>query len=719
MKKSVFSFVFILLFNFLFSQYINHDLDVTINIQGNSIEVVDVLSIPENLYKPKSHFIFQLNMNLTVELLNNDLKLIETIKAENDIHTRKYELHYADIKPEQIKLKYKGKIFDEIETGAAEYARGFSETSGIISEKGVYLAGSTNWIPQFEKTELSTFSMNVKIDSAWNVVTQGERTINEKENDKSIIKYDSPDPVDEIYLIAAKWTEYSLVSNNILVQAFLRTPDEALANRYLKVTSNYLKLYENLIGPYPYKKFALVENFWETGYGMPSFTLLGEKVIRFPWILHSSYPHELLHNYWGNSVFVDYGSGNWCEGITVYMADHLIKEQQGQGAEYRRTTLQKFTDYVNEENDFPVTEFRSRSNSAEEAIGYGKTLMINNMLRDKLGDSLFIEGYRHFYENNKFKKAAYKDIRESMEATSGFDLKPFFEQWLTRKGAPRLQLSNVTVKEKKGKYTLGFNLDQIQDSEAFTIQIPIAVYLENHEFVDWEVFSTGTKEKNIEFTYDSRPLKVEIDPQFNVFRLLDRKEVPPSLSQVFGSMKSKIVLPKKSKLYEAYKEMADTWAQTQKIQGKNIDVIDDTEVESLPENEVFWIFGKENKFAQGIDIPDAYKLSLPDNVLENMNTAHEKGSFVYAISHPENESITIGFVSAENEAAIKGLTRKLPHYGKYGYLGFEGDAPTNNMKGSFAAVNSPLSYIIKYDGEMPEIKAKIIPRKALAFSHQK
>ena len=100
--------------------------------------------------------------------------------------------------------------------------------------------------------------------------------------------------------------------------------------------------YSGLIGPYPFNKFALVENFWETGYGMPSFTLLGPEIIRFPFILHSSFPHEILHNWWGNSVFVDYGTGNWCEGLTAYLADHLVEEQRGKGAEYRRGTLQKY-----------------------------------------------------------------------------------------------------------------------------------------------------------------------------------------------------------------------------------------------------------------------------------------------------------------------------------------------------------------------------------------
>ena len=65
-------------------------------------------------------------------------------------------------------------------------------------------------------------------------------------------------------------------------------------------------------------------------------------MIRLPFILHTSYPHEILHNWWGNSVYVDGASGNWCEGLTAYLADHLIREGQGRGAEYRLDTLKKY-----------------------------------------------------------------------------------------------------------------------------------------------------------------------------------------------------------------------------------------------------------------------------------------------------------------------------------------------------------------------------------------
>jgi len=84
-------------------------------------------------------------------------------------------------------------------------------------------------------------------------------------------------------------------------------------------------------------------------------------------------------------VYVDYARGNWSEGLTSYLADHLLQEQRGEGANYRRAALQKYTDFVSSARDFPLTEFRSRHSSTTEAVGYGKTLLLFHMLRRELG----------------------------------------------------------------------------------------------------------------------------------------------------------------------------------------------------------------------------------------------------------------------------------------------------------------------------------------------
>ena len=460
-----------------------------------------------------------------------------------------------------------------------------------------------------------------------------------------------------------------------------------------------------------YTKFALVENFWETGYGMPSFTLLGEKVIRFAWILYSSYPHELLHNYWGNSVFVNYNEGNWCEGITVYMADHLLQEQRGSAASYRRTSLQKFTDYVNEENDFPVNEFLNRNNSAEEAIGYGKAMMINNMLRWEFGDEKFIKAFAKFYQDNKFRKASFGDIQKSFEAITGEDLTKFFSQWIDRTGAPTLQLSGVEVKQKKKQYQLKFSLSQKQKENVFDINIPVVVYLEGEDKVIEERVSMNKKEQSFKLTYDKKPVKIDIDPTFQIMRRVDRKEVPASLTQIFGEKTAMIILPKKSKYFNSYKALAEKWKKTQEAQGKKLIVITDNDLKAIPTDRAVWILGFDNKYANYINLTEKYSTTLGAEKLEQIAKLKKEGALIYTVPNPKNGSQTTGFIGANNNDAIKALSGKLLHYGKYGYLGFESEKATNVLKGSLPALDSPLNYIIDAKAE---IKAVIIPRKALS-----
>ncbi len=110
--------------------------------------------------------------------------------------------------------------------------------------------------------------------------------------------------------------------------------------------------------------------------GCPHSPCLVHKSSASLFILTSSYPHEILHNWWGNSVFVDYATGNWAEGLTAYMADHLIKEQQGQGARVPSRRPCRNTATTSRNNrDFPLSQFRFRHSAATEAVGYGKTLM--------------------------------------------------------------------------------------------------------------------------------------------------------------------------------------------------------------------------------------------------------------------------------------------------------------------------------------------------------
>lgn len=704
-RKSLLLLLFALAFQYVSAQHAHQDIAIDVDVLSSTISVVNSLQLPKDFTDNQKSTFFYLNKNLAIsDIKGGKVEEVLNENAETKSYVNKYKLTLKKFANNNFTITYAGVINDAIEQSATEYARGFSETTGMITENGAYMAGSTYWLPKFNNNLLSSFKLDVTIDKGWSVVSQGDRTVNEEQGDKMHIVYESPEPMDEVYFTGATWTEYSKQLGDVEVQVFLRTADEELAQRYLGITSSYVQMYETLIGKYPYTKFALVENFWETGYGMPSFTLLGEKVIRFPWILYSSYPHELLHNYWGNSVFVNYDDGNWCEGITAYMADHLLQEQRGSGATYRRNTLQKFTDYVNDENDFPINQFLNRNNSAEEAIGYGKVLMVNNMLRSQFGDEAFVQAYQKFYADYKFQKVSFPEIQKSFEAVTGKDLSPFFSQWIDRKGAPSIEISAVKAEGNK----LSFTLNQTQNEDVFNVQIPVAIFTEGNSEVVWKNVEMTDKQQQFSFELSKKPLRVEIDPQFNVMRRLDRKEVPSSLSQVFGETKSTIIIPAESAMLDAYQKMAETWKATQEAQGKSAEIVKDSDLETLPKDQSVWVFGYDNKF-YGKELQTLYTDHFDSAKLALIIGLETNGALVFAMPNKDNASQSVGFVGANSDAAIAALTRKLPHYGKYGYLGFEADEANNVMKGSLPALDSPLIIKVNDGG----VTAKIAPRKAL------
>ncbi|MCK4888409.1 MAG: hypothetical protein KAS97_00680, partial [Candidatus Aminicenantes bacterium] len=425
--------------------------------------------------------------------------------------------------------------------------------------------------------------------------------------------------------------------------------------------------------------------------------LLGSKVIRFPFILHSSYPHDLLHNWWGNSVFVDYEKGNWCEGITVFLADHLIKEQRKQGAEYRRTTLQGYTDYVNESNEFPVSEFRARYNASSSAIGYGKVMMMFNMLRQRYGDDKFVESIRDFYKNNKFNKAEFSDIRNSFEKVSGEDLSSFFSQWVYRKGAPDLKLGKASVKKKGNSYDLNFEVIQSQPGDAYNLHIPVAVYLEGEKDMKMIDIAMSGKIQSYKHAFGKNPLRIDIDPFFDVFRRLSAEEIPPSLSKVFGSKEVLIILPADdgTGIREYYKKLAENWTSKK---NEIISIVNDKDIQELPVDSDIWMLGWNNKFRPVIENEiKAYNSSIGTDKasIGKKDVDRRKNSIILAVKNPGNRSKVVVFVSADNNKALSGLSRKLPHYGKYSYLAFSGEEPTINLKGQWESKNSPLIKIFK------------------------
>jgi aminopeptidase N len=579
-----------------------------------------------------------------------------------------------------------------------DYARGFAETEGTIQADGVFLSGTSKWYPPPAAGTLVTFSLDVTVPAGWDAMSQGRRTVHDRSTSATHAVFVSDEPQEEIWLVAGPWIEAMRSTDGIEALALLRDRDDALAAKYLDATGPYLQMYGKLLGPYPYGKFALVENFWETGYGMPSFTLLGGKVLRLPFILTSSYPHEILHNWWGNGVFVASGSGNWSEGLTAYLADHLFADQKGGGAAYRQETLQKYADFAAGGKDFPLSQFKERHSPATEAVGYGKALMLFHMLRRELGDEAFVKGLRGLFAERKFQRASFDDVRRALEAASGRDLSASFTPWVERVGAPGLRVSGVKATAgDAGSWRLTGTIEQTQSAPAYALAVPVAVTTEGRDAATQAVVRATGKTTPFELLVPARPLRLDVDPEFDLFRMLDVEEAPPALSGAFGAERCTMVLPESAgpELLAAYRALAAEWNTGR---SSPMTIVGDDALKALPKDGSIWIVGFDNRF-----VADAADALAPYGARPAPDAAHAR---VLVARRRTGQAPVIAFLAADHAAQVAGLARKLPHYHKYSYLAFDGDEPVNVDKGRWPVTRSPMTAMLVGTPAMAKLAAR-------------
>lgn len=679
---------------------IHHRLQVALQPDAGSLQVTDTISVPPQAKSLR----FSLHPGLAPHSPD------PAVRIEEDNVSDPFRTLYRLIVPpgrNEVTVEYGGRIAHPLRETATGITRDQQGTPGLIAQDNVYLDGNSRWYPQFDDA-LATFNLNVALPPAWTSVSQGRHATGQDHQDS----WEETHPQEEIYLLAAPFKSYHQSSGGIDTAVLLRAADPDLAQQYLAVMGEYLAMYGRLLGPYPYAKFYVVENRWESGYGMPSFTLLGSQVMRLPFILRSSLPHEILHNWWGNGVYVDYSQGNWSEGLTAYLADHLLQEQVGRGAEYRRNALLRYTNYVSEGDDFPLKDFQGRHSEASQAVGYDKALMLFHMLRMQLGDQIFTAALRALYKERQFKITGWDQVRQAFEATAHRSLRNEFQQWLERRGAPvlALRVANATV-EGEG-YELTLELEQTQGDPPYHLRIPIAVQLDGRDLA-WQstLDMTHTKQR-FQIAVPARPWRVQVDPQFDVFRRLDPRELPPTLSEALGAESLLMVLPAGAPQQnrDAYQRLAQTWSES----AGGIEIRWDKDLQALPAGRAVWLLGWENRFLGSVAEDKASQMKLTEGkATVGDQSLNRKGHSVVLVAR--HQGAVLAWLGCDNPAAIPGLARKLPHYGSYSYLAFQGDAPTNFLKGQWRVQDSPLSLVVQQNDKVSpsDVPLRLSPRAAL------
>jgi aminopeptidase N len=431
-----------------------------------------------------------------------------------------------------------------------------SETAGHIGPEGVYVSSESHWYPDVPES-LSTYALLVAVPTGWTAVTQGKAGESRAcpaglcRNDQMVMtEWAVTQPSEALTLVAntfvtsfRDWT--AKTGQRIRLSTYLFPDDAHLADEYLDATARYLDVYIPLLGPYPFEKFAVVENFFASGLGMPSFTLLGSGIIKRHYVQPYALGHEIVHSWIGNDVFNRANRGNWVEGLTTYLANYYWLELMGdhaQARDQRRLMVQGYNLHVTPERDYPVAQFTQKQDEHDNAIGYQKSAMLFHLLRQEVGDETFWRALKILVTQYRGRHAEWRDLERVFAEESRQDLRWFFAQWVEQDGAPVLSLSEAVARPIAGEPTQAFQLEAtiVQSNKPFRLPLQLLIRMEGDSEHVLTVSLRSLRE-TISVTLPARPIAIDIDPEFMTVRRIARSSLSPVLTHYVTDRKRSVL----------------------------------------------------------------------------------------------------------------------------------------------------------------------------------
>ena len=632
---------------------IHHTMIVRLDPQKHFLEVSDNIQI-----KGSGDAIFRLASNFIISNLKKD--------GQATSHTRQEEtfrIQLGNKNHHHITLKYEGFLAE-----APSIELGLSGTSLMASEKGSFLSSWSAWHPYMEDVAFS-YHLKIIVPEEHKVIVPG-RLIEEKTIDGFYnAVFESEIPTVGIVLIAGRFVINERHHKKILLRTYFSSELANLSDRYLESTIRHIDHFEKLIGDYPFSSFSIISGPLPVGLGFSGMAYMGERVLQLPFIRFTSLGHEVLHNWWGNGIKIDYKDGNWAEGLTTYMADYTFSGKKD-AESAKRIRKEWLRDYaaLPRHQDRSVRSFISKSHDASQIIGYNKAAFIFHMLSKKVGKEFFKKSIRKFWNRHKYQMASWDDIQKIFEETSGLDLKIFFQQWVNRKGAPGLIMSDVIFDAKK------LSLKLSQTGLPYFLDIPIKIITKNGV----EVFQRSISDKvsQIELQFSEPPKSIFIDPDFDIFRRLTPNETSPILRDITLNASSVVFLIN-----------AEMGVQkiAKKLATRMLDnpphFVEKTQVSNL--DNPMLIIGTTQTIAQFLQ---ENNFPTTPKILQGRGSAR-----VWTTRRLTKDGThrPLLVVEANNAQALKDLLRPLPHYGRRSYLIFNSATVTDS--GVWPAKHSPLS----------------------------
>lgn len=551
--------------------------------------------------------------------------------------------------PRERQLELRWQIRAQAPDGGARHRDTLTAFAPQIGEAGSFLPAGGAWYPlPYDSAGplLHRYALTIDLPATQRALAPGDLTQDTVRDGRRSQRFDARQDGEGADLMAGPWQQTTRTlrarDGRTLTLATLFHPELAgEAEGYLDAAAQALTQFEARFGDYPYSRFSIASSPTPTGFGMAGLTYLGIDVLRLPFIRHTSLPHEIAHNWWGNGVHLAPGSGNWSEGLTTFVADYAQREAQGDDAArtLRLDWLRGLSALAPPAHD-SLADFGGRTHDASQAIGYHKAALVFLMLRDTLGSAAFDRALRTFWSTHRHRRAGWDDLRRAFEQASGRDLRRFFAEWVDGRGLAEPRLDAV----RPGADSMTLTL--VQPAPPYPPGLPL--HLRDPDSGALRIETLTVERPQQSFTL---PLKscaeLAVDPDFRTARRLRPGEAPPILREATldGTLALTVLDDGDARLDAAADALVGGWLDTPP-QRLAADI--------APGRTARMVIGRSADLDRWLA-----RHGLP---------ARPRDGDVVAWAVRSAAGGTLALVAARDADALTAARRALPHYGQQGWV---------------------------------------------------
>lgn len=480
-----------------------------------------------------------------------------------------HRLQVTQVEPEiRVTVDYHGELFQDVAAGEEEGQVHNFAMAAHVGMDGIYLDESGYWYPlpvvdDEANPELSLADYTLTTDpvDGFEFVAGLERQPGAADGR---LHWASAFPLNRTVLLGGPLKRWTRQHGDITLHAVLDPGKEEVAMDILDASAEYLDKYQPLIGPYPFKEFTLLEAFFSSGFAFPTCTqIVGSQLTVYKQHRRHGYlDHELLHNWYGNGIYVDPRDGNWCEAFASFGGNYYgyVLDDDAKGARKQRRNQSNFLSAIKPDRDKPLATY-GQEGGAGRGIAYSKGAAVLHMLERKIGAETFFAALRRLTAERMGKYTNWAQIQQAFEAESGADLSDFFAQWVHGGGAPLLELTGAEWKPGSSRLTVWIS----QGDTDFDLDVPLRLYY-GEERTEDVVATIDERSDKVTVPCETTGLTaVELDPDYHVFRKLKQAEVMPTSAMTRRAKNLVIVVPA-GELSDPYQLVVDSF--TRAVQGK-------------------------------------------------------------------------------------------------------------------------------------------------------